>query len=402
MKMPNFRDLSWNDMGLYGLLLLYTLLIIPNNIGSGGKDIALVMLFLYFIFNRDVKWKRYLNEPVLLSLLAFTFWVILAGFFQSSLINWLYILRKWPMRGILSLIVIVEMACEGSENDRSYLMLLIVLMYFQTLIGGYFDYFNHLTFDFSQRYRSLGISFGGTARMLNWFLPLIIVHYLYSSSYFANIIYLLGLLAGIVGVILTQARGGILSLLIGLLVFLFALDCCNFKRKKILLLLITILIFISSFVYFGTLEAIVQRFQARDYVGLGGRQEVWSVTWKFITKNPVLGNPEMVFDQRMEKIISKDPGDTHNVFLQAFYDGGIPGLILYLIFYYLYSRWCIREALLSKPINFYVLSFAGSFSIVWLIHGQVAHISYYYTFLLVAFTFLAREVDTHQGPEQYT
>ncbi len=386
------KNLGIKDWILYFLLTLTGLLIMPNNIGSGAFDISLTITFIYFLCIRKIQWKRYWTEPILIAWLAYCAWLLVSGFFNTPFETFLYTLRKWPLRGLFSLIMLIELACSKFNQDRRFVFVLFILIFVWALAGGYFSFLIEQRWQTGKKFRPFEMHWNVTAKNLNLFIPLILVCFFVAKEKLYSYIFLILSLAGISGVLLSQSRSGIGGLLAGITLLLFILDTCNFRRKKIIIFLIVLLLTCVSLYGMGILDGLHNRMIRKDYISTSGRWDnVWPKVIKLILEKPWFGHQLMNFNQNISQIGGPQVGDAHNLFLHVVYDGGVIGLIFYLIFVYTFLRRSLRTAFFHVNTNFLILAVLCSFIIVWIIQGVVDYPSYYLTFLLISWFYFARE-----------
>ncbi len=108
-------------------------------------------------------------------------------------------------------------------------------------------------------------------------------------------------------------------------------------------------------------------FQDYSQTGQGatftGRTDLWDVVWPEILHKPIVGHGYMSSRfLALDVEVAWDPGHTHNSFLEALYNNGIPGFLLILVMNFVIVRNLLRA--ISRPLSRESFCLAvGSFAI---------------------------------------
>lgn len=136
----------------------------------------------------------------------------------------------------------------------------------------------------------------------------------------------------IIALFLASKRGIMIAVFVAMLFILIYLRLKD-KDKKInivktikkviptILIIILILFLIER--YFNAATRIFERFFIQDDITTG-RTELYSKTWEYIKRSPVVGNGLLVTQEILHTY-------SHNIYLQLFCETGIVGLMIFLI-----------------------------------------------------------------------
>lgn len=166
----------------------------------------------------------------------------------------------------------------------------------------------------------------GTAYYLLFALPLIMINPL-------KIVKILGLLTVTIIVFSSVKRGGILTLFVGLFVYIIIRQRIG-KGNKWLNYLVTIgsICAVSGIFFFLVMfgeTSILERFENVGNDGGSGRTLVWAETWRLIQKGDTF---EFLIGHGHNTVVRDSifALSAHNDYLEAWYDYGVIGLILYV------------------------------------------------------------------------
>jgi O-antigen ligase len=172
-------------------------------------------------------------------------------------------------------------------------------------------------------------------------------------------------------------RTGILSLALGIMVFIFVGQYVEnrFKVKSFAISLILLLSLGGIFLYLDTQgdESVLERFETIDQDHGSFRLEVWEHTSAMISNQDLgsllIGNGYNTVerDSRLNK-------SAHNDFLEVTYDYGLVGAILYLAAI-VSLFFCIVRMILDK--SRYAPSLAMLF-VIYMVSSMISHIIIYY------------------------
>ena len=160
----------------------------------------------------------------------------------------------------------------------------------------------------------------------------------------------LGLIFLIYSIFLTESRGAILGLYLGLFFLLFYFSIFSFKKKNRIISALTLILFIFPLIFFwqtrGNLfwQKIpgIRRITniSKEKLFTQPRVLVWEMTSKIIKEKPVLGwgfeNYRYAFDENINPKYSKYISENsfwdkpHNIFLEYLTVSGVLGLLAYL------------------------------------------------------------------------
>ncbi len=132
--------------------------------------------------------------------------------------------------------------------------------------------------------------------------------------------------------LLTLSRGGILSALVGLFILFLT---SNLKRKIQMVIITPVIAIILNFIIkvstnvdmFGS---ILERFTASD--GGSGRSIIWSRGFQLFEQNPIFGIGVYNFRAYSEDLYGTGMY-MHNSYMEALVEGGLIGILLYLLIF---------------------------------------------------------------------
>lgn len=208
-------------------------------------------------------------------------------------------------------------------------------------------------------------------------LPLVLIHPSKLIKYASIIIIIIAVFASF-------KRGGLIALVMGLLVYIFCSRHNQAKGiKSLLYITLAIALLSSIFIFIAMSEygGVIERIMSISDDGGSGRIDVWATTWEMIAGSDLIrfgighGFNAVLLDSPIEL-------SAHNDLLEAWYDFGIIGLLLYvasLISLFRYTKHLIRK---KSPI---APSFAMMLTIM-VILTLISHVLIYYFMALCSMT----------------
>ena len=178
------------------------------------------------------------------------------------------------------------------------------------------------------------------ASFLVLFIPLVLTYFLFTKHLITKMAMGIVLILAFVALVTTGSRGGALSFLLSMAVYLLLM-----KRENILSLNSITLVFmtltilgLSSFVFApsSVKEEVIRRFdltnpETMDEIsGAHGRVEYWRHGWRFFMERPILGHGQNTFYLLFKKEFGVG-GATHNHYLMQLVQFGIVGLGIYIM-----------------------------------------------------------------------
>ena len=179
-------------------------------------------------------------------------------------------------------------------------------------------------------------------------------------------------------------RGGLLALVIGLIVYVLLNRHIQSKGlRSFIYMLLAFSILGVIFYYLGNSEygGAIERFESVQDDGGSGRDVVWSTTWQMIQDSEGLS---FLFGHGYNGVRSDSPVylSAHNDFLEAWYDYGIIGFILYagsMLSFLLYTiRLLKRKSELAPSL--------GMLLAITFILTMISHVLIFYLMTFVCMT----------------
>lgn len=182
-------------------------------------------------------------------------------------------------------------------------------------------------------------------------------YYFWYKRYQYNIFLSLLILIYFWSLLLTQAKGALLSLIAGLAVWLFVLIFRYLTEKKQKSVLVGFLLILVALGFFLTVEF------RRQYIypespgvfnslianpSFYNRSLVWGAAWQAIKDKPIFGwgaeNFDLAFDKYFPDALYQSDDSrvwfdkAHNQYLEYFVEGGLVALIFYLLIFFSFSK----------------------------------------------------------------
>lgn len=177
-------------------------------------------------------------------------------------------------------------------------------------------------------------------------------------------------------------RGGVLALALAIIAYIITnqLVSKQGKFKKIIIGFCVLTAFIAIFAYIGTMgdNNIFERFESIQEDNGSGRTDVWAEAWRLITEQGIftyfVGNGFNTVVHNSRYVLS-----AHNDYLEAWFDFGLIGMLLYIISLCLLFK-DIFECLKTKKEYAPAMSVLGALIIVL---TMISHIAIYYWFNVI-------------------
>ena len=177
-------------------------------------------------------------------------------------------------------------------------------------------------------------------------------------------------------------RGGVLALALAIIAYIITnqLVSKQGKFKKIIIGFSVLTAFIAIFAYIGTMgdNNIFERFESIQEDNGSGRTDVWAEAWRLITEQGIftyfVGNGFNTVVHNSRYVLS-----AHNDYLEAWFDFGLIGMLLYIISLCLLFK-DIFECLKTKKEYAPAMSVLGALIIVL---TMISHIAIYYWFNVI-------------------
>ena len=264
----------------------------------------------------------------------------------------------------LVLVIVTYYHALNNEPKATQKMFLIMTLMFAVTYYTFYDIENILM------NRHLGSSY-----YCLFMLPLVM-------SYPSKLVKVIGLLIVSIAIFSSVKRGGVLALLVSTFAYVVA-NQITAKRNRFthfVIMILTIGILGMIFAFIGTLgdSDIFERFENIGEDNGSGRTEVWAETWRLINTQDadtyIIGNGYNKVLENSRELLS-----AHDDYLEAWYDYGIIGFVLYTISV-LSLIWLTIKALRKKYE--YASQLAMLTSIV-IILSLISHIALYFWFSIV-------------------
>lgn len=206
--------------------------------------------------------------------------------------------------------------------------------------------------------------------------------YLYKIKKISKEIFFIFYIVQIIGLLLTQSRGAILTTCIMVILFYFLTREEKVNKAKMCFLLIIIVALVCYFIYKMNF-AIFSRFQS----GLSNRNLAWRVLINKIKERPFIG---VGFGVSNEALLQNLGIKAHNVYLNCISEIGIIG---FLIFAFIWLIGLVHSFMRAKKSNLcrkekytYALVFSILFSLVF--HQMVESKLLVYDFMMFLWIYL--------------
>lgn len=177
-------------------------------------------------------------------------------------------------------------------------------------------------------------------------------------------------------------RGGVMALALGLLAYIITQQIVSKRNKfsKVIIGIAILLIFAYIFFYIGTLgdNNIFERFETIQEDQGSGRTEVWEEAWRLINDqgfgNYLIGNGFNTVVENSFLLLS-----AHNDYLEAWFDFGLIGVLLYSIAILGYLRITFLCVLRKRKYAPEMVLLAS----IIIVLSLISHIAIYYWFNVI-------------------
>lgn len=177
-------------------------------------------------------------------------------------------------------------------------------------------------------------------------------------------------------------RGGVMALALGLLAYIITQQIVSKRNKfsKVIIGIAILLIFACIFFYIGTLgdNNIFERFETIQEDQGSGRTEVWEEAWRLINDqgfgNYLIGNGFNMVVENSFLLLS-----AHNDYLEAWFDFGLIGVLLYSIAILGYLRITFLCVLRKRKYAPEMVLLAS----IIIVLSLISHIAIYYWFNVI-------------------
>lgn len=178
------------------------------------------------------------------------------------------------------------------------------------------------------------------ASYLVLFIPLAITYFIFSKNFILKCASCALVVVSFVALIVTGSRGGIVSFVLSMAVYILFLKRESILRFRGTVFVLMIVVFIGFLSFFlapsQVKETVLERFNPMDQETLNeiteghGRLLLWQSAWKIFLEKPILGhgpNTDMVLNLKRFGIA----GVTHNHYLKIMVQFGIIGLLVFIM-----------------------------------------------------------------------
>ena len=177
-------------------------------------------------------------------------------------------------------------------------------------------------------------------------------------------------------------RGGVLALALAMLTYIITNQLVSKRGKftKIIIGFCILTAFIAVFAYIGTMgdNNIFERFESIQEDNGSGRTDVWNEAWRLINNQGIVtyfvGNGFNTVVRNSRYVLS-----AHNDYLEAWFDFGLVGMLLYIISLLLLFK-DILKCLKAKKEYAPAMSVLGVLIVVL---TMISHIAIYYWFNII-------------------
>ncbi|MDD4582928.1 MAG: O-antigen ligase family protein [Eubacteriales bacterium] len=324
---------------VYILITPLSMVEIPG-IGSAMKALSILIFVIgaLLLISENVTFK--INNPLVLAWSAYVFYTSLSIFwstnFESSLQTAIGLIQVFVISIILSKFNIYEEDIRIIELAWIITSLICLMLFFGGA-GQQYEYGGRTTIVL----RSGGADPNEFCAYFYMTLAFIIVRLFRNKSILINLMYFSYMLIIFYCILSTGSRGGLLAAIA--VVFVSWIFSTSISFKKIALLCILMVTLYLVFIYFfvpNLPQPMLERFQLSSMIEDKGSDRV--IIWETAFNDIFSGTSRLIYGYGPFGITFMRY-TMHNQFLQALMDGGIIGLILYLIFFIVLARKAYRN-----------------------------------------------------------
>lgn len=169
-------------------------------------------------------------------------------------------------------------------------------------------------------------------------LPLVLIHPSKAVRYLSILLITFVIFSSI-------KRGGLVALVIALIVYILSKERIQSKGIKSILYVVLALVTLGGiFMYFTTTEygGVIERMASIQDDGGSGRTDVWATTWSMIQNTEGL---KYLIGHGFSTVLRDSPLflSAHNDFMEAWYDFGIIGCLLYIFSLLSTARYSLQH-----------------------------------------------------------
>jgi O-antigen ligase len=233
------------------------------------------------------------------------------------------------------------------------------------------------------------------ASFLVLFIPLVLTYFLFANQFITKIGTGILLAVSFIALVTTGSRGGALSLLMSMAVYLLLMKRQNILRLNSIILVFIALVIIgfSSFVLAPpkVKETVMSRFDLtnpetiEEISGAHGRTKFWQSAFRFFMEKPILGHGQNSF-YYLYKGRFGIGGASHNHYIKHLIEFGIIGLGIYIMIFTKIFLHVRRHLVTTNNLwqrKFFVTYLAGflgySFSMLAVDIGPPRYLFWIYT-----------------------
>lgn len=356
------------------LTVLLFLFLFPKNLfvlpGLHIRSLFLIGAVSFFLLDGAKPWRNLTEDRIGKLLLSLFVWLLVVsltdGFFGSEYyrkliathgLEGIFLTYEFlPFNAILLFLLIRHLALSKHNLPPYFLPGCYVGLYCIVILGGFYRYFDERMWFTGEHLVSFNVYYNVTAMFLNLFVPIFLALFLMDKRLWIRWMSGLFYVFGTVCIVLTQSRGGIVTLFISSVLILGSAFIFHRNQRTVISISLIVLIIIIAG---GLLPAeytssMYDRFTKKDLVTFAERKTlIWPSAERLIWNNPISGYALGTFpvkhfqdSKQARKLYNKSNrlhADTHNQYLQVIYNGGIIGFLLYLSFFYEFFRTTLHR-----------------------------------------------------------
>ena len=354
------------DFLIYGGILLHITMLIPSPVGSGGQDIGIYLAFILIAATRKTDYRDIFFNRLSAVYLTYMLFLSLSTLLALELSEALVILTRGISRST-ALFFVIQILCK-SRLRRDNIFALSLFPFFLAYLSAtaYLPPLFGVDYGF-EGLKSLGLWHNRTALYLNIVLPVSVLNFTLLKNKALKITLGLFILLGAAAVPLTLSRGGIISFVLLAVMLTAGFSFTGpgaLKRYRAAAYILLGAAVISGILFF---PRIIHRFETTEWDTFTGRSDtIWPAAIDAFRRRPFLGYGV----QRLYNVTDIINPHTHNIFLQALFEGGVAGTLIYILMLILFLKRAFTQVRAEKS-TFYGLSFICVFFAVLLLHGMI-------------------------------